>query len=396
MRPGARAAAAIAILDRWLVGEPVERALTNWARGSRFAGSGDRAAVRDLVYDALRRRRSAAALGGSDTGRGLVLGLLREGGSDPAILFSGERYAPPSLTATERACEATTDELSESVAVDCPEWLEPGLRRSLGSDFLPVMRALRDRAPVWLRVNRLRASRDAVIVSLAAEGIETRPHDRNPDALEVVGPARRLRTSRPFRNGEVELQDIAPQQAMMHLPVWPGMRVLDYCAGGGGKSLALAARCPGITLYAHDADQGRLTDLPVRAERAGAKIAVLPPGDLRKADPCDLVLCDAPCSGSGAWRRNPEGKWMLDARSLCNYCEIQAEILDTAMELVGAGGLLAYATCSLLDAENQHQTRRFLQRHRYWKCIDERRLLPPSDGDGFYMAVLQRPQGEVA
>jgi 16S rRNA (cytosine967-C5)-methyltransferase len=388
--PGARAAAAIAILDRWLDGEPVERALTNWARGSRFAGSADRAAIRDLVFDALRRRRSAAARGGSDTGRGLILGLLRERGCDPAMLFSGAGYAPPPLTMAERACQASTEELPEAVAVDCPEWLEPLLRRSLGPAFLPVMRALRDRAPVWLRVNRMRASRDAVIGSLAAEGIETKPHAANPDALEVVAAARRVRASRPFRNGEVELQDIAPQQAMTRLPVAPGMRVLDYCAGGGGKSLALAARCPSISLFAHDADQGRLADLPVRAQRAGAVITVLPPGDLRKADPCDLVLCDVPCSGSGAWRRSPEGKWRLDAHSLRDYCETQAQILDTAMAMVRIGGLLAYATCSLLDAENHRQTRRFLQRHRGWKCIDERRFLPPSDGDGFYLAVLRR------
>lgn len=391
MTPGARVAAAAELLDRVLDGAPVERTLTNWARGSRFAGSSDRAAVRDLVFDALRRRRSAAAMGGAGTGRGVILGLIRQRGQDPAALFTGSGHAPAPLTAVEATDPPRPDDLPELVALDCPDWLAPELRRSLGARFAPVLNALRDRAPVWLRVNRARATRHDAATALAAEGIETRPHPGIPEALEIVTRPRGLRASRAFRDGLVELQDIAPQQAMASLSVEPGMRILDYCAGGGGKALALAARVSGAHVFAHDAAPRRMADLPARAARAGAAITLLAPGGAARAGPFDLVLCDVPCSGSGAWRREPEAKWRLTAEGLDRLRRVQADIIDRAARLVAPGGMLAYASCSLMLCENDDQVAAFLDRNRDWRDSGARRFLPPADGDGFFLALLTRP-----
>jgi 16S rRNA (cytosine967-C5)-methyltransferase len=393
--PGARVAAAAEILDRVLAGDPAERALTNWARASRFAGSGDRAAIRDIVFDALRRRRSAAALGGAATGRGLVRGLLREAGQDPATLFDGIGHAPAPLSAAEAAHLARPIALSALEALDCPEWLAPDLRASLGASFAPVMRALRDRAPIWLRANLARARREAVAEALAADGVATQPHPTSPAALQATGNARRLRGSRAFRDGLVELQDIAPQVAMEALPLAPGMRVLDYCAGGGGKALALHSRCPGALFHAHDSDPSRLRALPARAARAGATIGLLAPGAVSASGPYDLVLCDVPCSGSGAWRRSPDAKWRTDAAGLAQAVARQDAILDAAAPLVAPGGMLAYATCSLLDAENRDRIAGFRARHPEWHLALERRFLPPEDGDGFFLAGLVRQSADT-
>ena len=386
MTPAARLSAAIAVLDPVLAGTPAEQALTNWGRASRFAGSGDRAAVRDTVFAALRCRRSFAALGGGETGRGLVLGGLRAAGVDPATLFTGDGHAPAPLTEAEAQNPAPLEEL---VALDCPDWLAPALKRSLGADFAPVMRLLRHRAPVFLRVNRARLTRDEARARLAAEGIATLPHGLAPDALEVTGNARRISGSAAYRDGSVELQDVASQAVAQAVPLAAGARVLDYCAGGGGKTLAMGARLP-LRLFAHDAEPGRMRDLPQRAERAGISVQLLDGAAVARAAPFDLVLADAPCSGSGSWRRDPEGKWRLTEARLAQVCTLQAQILDQCADLVTCGGRLAYATCSLLEAENRTQIAQFLRRHPGWKPESEHCLTPLQGGDGFYLAVLAR------
>ncbi|HDR29936.1 MAG TPA: RsmB/NOP family class I SAM-dependent RNA methyltransferase, partial [Rhodovulum sp.] len=238
MTPAARIAAAIGLLDAWLAGAPVERLLTTWGRQNRYAGAKDRAAIRDLVFDALRCRRSFAALGGSATGRGLMLGLLRADGIAPGTIFTGEGHVPPPLTAAEQAVPPA--DLPEEIACDCPDALAAVLRDSLGADFLPVMQALRQRAPVFLRANLRRTTRDKAAAALASEGIETRPHPLSPTALEVTANARRVQQSRAWREGLVELQDAASQAVADLMPLPEGGRVLDFCAGGGGKTLALA------------------------------------------------------------------------------------------------------------------------------------------------------------
>ncbi|MCF1709860.1 RsmB/NOP family class I SAM-dependent RNA methyltransferase [Tabrizicola sp. J26] len=386
MTPAARAAAAIEILDRVLAGAPAEQTLTNWARASRFAGSGDRHAIRDLVFDALRRRRSFAALGGSESGRGLILGGIRAAGADPATIFNGAGHAPAPLSEAEQGVPASPTGLA---ALDCPDWLAPLLQRSLGRDFPAVMEALRHRAPVFVRVNSLRAARDQAIAALKEEGIVALPHPLASTALEVAENARKIQASQAYSSGLVELQDAASQAVVEALPLADGQRVLDYCAGGGGKTLAMAARAR-LRLWAHDIDPRRLRDLPDRAARAEAKVALLEGKAVDREAPFDLVLTDVPCSGSGSWRRAPEAKWTFSEARLAQLLESQAAILDRASGLVGEGGSLAYATCSMIDEENGRQVERFLQRHPDWYIAAERRLTPLDGGDGFYLAVLGR------
>ena len=399
MTPAARVEAAIAILDRIRGGAPAEQALTNWARASRFAGSGDRAAVRDHVFDALRRRRSAAALGGagwddSDAadapGRALMLGLLRQQGIDPATVFGAAgRHAPAPLEPAEAAPPGA--ELPQNVALDCPEWLAPRLTADLGARFAPVLGVLRERAGIFVRVNARRADPAAAIAALGAEGIAARVHPLAPEALELGAGAARLRLSRAYAEGMVELQDAASQAVVAALPLGDGMRVLDFCAGGGGKTLAMAARAD-LSLVAHDASAARMRDLPLRAARAGVAVDIRPdPRDL-PAGGFDLVLADAPCSGSGAWRRQPEAKWTLTPARLAALGQAQAEVLGAAARHVAPGGVLAYATCSILRAENEDAVAAFVARSGFG-LRQEWRFDPSVGGDGFYLALLDPPRG---
>jgi 16S rRNA (cytosine967-C5)-methyltransferase len=378
--PGARAAAAIQVLNRVLAGEPAEKALTNWGRANRYAGSGDRAGVRDLVYQALRRKRSAAARGGGMTGRGLVLGLLRETGQ--VALFSGEGHAPapPGPSDTGRDPEGAE-------ALDLPDWLMPELATSLGPDLPAVAQALRQRAPVFLRVNLAKTDARGALAALAAEGITAVPHPLAATALEVTENARKLQVSRGYLDGLVELQDVASQAVVEALPLADAMRVLDQCAGGGGKTLAMAARAR-LQLFAHDAAPRRMADLPLRAARAGVLVTLTDRPEAQA--PYDLVLVDAPCSGSGSWRRDPEGKWALTADRLRAMQADQAAILARAGAMVRPAGHLAYATCSLLACENASQIAAFRTSSPGWDSREERSFTPLSGGDGFYLHLLQR------
>jgi len=380
MTPGARASAAIEVLDRILAGDPAERALTNWGRASRFAGSGDRAAVRDLVFDALRRRRSAAALGGGLTGRGLVLGLCREAGNE--ALFSGDGHAPLPTTEADQTRTPTSDE-----ALDAPDWLLPDLRESLGPDCAAVLQTLRMRAPVFARVNMRKTDNAGALATLARDGITARPHPLAPTAIEITGNARKLQASAAYQEGFIELQDAASQAIVDVLPLADGMRVLDHCAGGGGKTLAMAARAR-LLLYAHDIAPRRMADLPPRARRAGVEVSLT---DTPEAlAPYDLVLVDAPCSGSGSWRRDPEGKWALTPGRLTALTDLQAQILRRAAAMVSPGAWLAYATCSLLRRENRTQIDGFLSGTAGFALQREVMLTPLSGGDGFYLALMRR------
>jgi len=382
MTPQARLSAAIDVLDRILAGAVVEQALTNWGRGSRFAGSGDRAGVRDLVFDALRCKRSYAALGGALTGRGLVLGGLRDRGLDPAEWFSGEGHAPSVLTDADAGFTP-----AGTVALDCPEWLAGPLQTALGDDFTAVMQALRHRAPVFLRVNLAKATVAVAIEALAAEGILCKLNQLAKTALEVTENARKIQNSQAYLSGLVELQDAASQAVIAALPLADGQRVLDYCSGGGGKALAMAAQAP-VTLVAHDVDPRRMRDIPARAARAGAKITVVETAALGKG--YDVILTDVPCSGSGSWRRDPQGKWALTEARLTALCQIQAQILDSVAGLLAPNGTLAYATCSMLNAENEDQITAFLARHPGWSNPLQRRFSPLQGADGFFVALLTR------
>ncbi|OYU39110.1 MAG: SAM-dependent methyltransferase [Pseudorhodobacter sp. PARRP1] len=382
MTPQARLSAAIDVLDRILARAAPEQALTNWGRASRFAGSGDRAAVRDLVFDALRCKRSHAALGGALSGRGLVLGGVRARGLDPAQLFTGEGHAPAPLNEADAGFAP-----AGNVALDCPDWLAAPLQASLGAEFEPVMRALQHRAPVFLRVNLAKASVAAAIAALAADGITCTLNPLANTALEVTENARKIQNSAAYLEGIVELQDAASQAVIAALPLKDGQRVLDYCSGGGGKALAMAAQAR-VRVVAHDADPRRMRDIPPRAARAGVQIELAETYDIGTG--YDVILTDVPCSGSGSWRRDPQGKWALTPARLASLCDIQGEILDTVAPLLAPGGTLAYATCSMLAAENEQQIAAFLARHAGFANPLQRRFSPLQGADGFFVALLTR------
>ena len=382
MTPQARLSAAIEVLDRILAGAPAEQALTNWGRASRFAGSGDRHAVRDIVYDALRCKRSYAAFGGAETGRGLVLGGLRERDVPVETLFTGVGHAPSSVLASEVGFAP-----HESAALDCPDWLEPALRRSLGSDFPQVMQVMRQRAPVFLRVNSDKANVAQARQALADQGIQTETTQMAKFGLRVTENARKVQSSQAYLEGWVELQDASSQAVIERLPIFDGQRVLDYCCGGGGKALAMAARAK-IQLFCHDADPRRMRDLSARMLRAGISGEII--ANPSASAPYDLILTDVPCSGSGSWRRDPQGKWALTAAKLRALQIAQADILIKAAGMVAPKGTLGYATCSMLLEENEEQITAFLSRNVEWICTLQQRFSPLSGADGFFVALLTR------
>ena len=397
MTPSARIQAAIEIIDRWRAGpEALDHVLAAWGRANRYAGSGDRRAIADLVYDAVRRLRSAAWTAGAPedlSGRNVLIGSLLLDGHDRgslAALFSGERYAPPPLSEAEAArLGAPLETAPRPVRLDFPDWLGPALE--------PVpdgaLAAMRERAPLYLRANLLRSDHEAAQAALAEDGIETEPGPLSPTCLKVTSGDRRVARSRAFEQGLVEVQDAASQAAADYAAPRPGDTVLDFCAGAGGKTLALAAAMRGEgRLHAHDIAPERLERLPERARRAGAEVTLLPPGETGRLDAsCDLVLVDAPCSGSGTWARHPDAKWRLTPDLLAGHAASQDDILGHAARAVRPGGRLVYVTCSLLAVENDERVARFLAGSpRFHAGRPPLSLTPLDGGDGFFACELVR------
>jgi len=392
MTPAARLAAAADILDTLDLSRPVEAQLRVWARGNRYAGSKDRRAIADRIYTIIRRRRSAALQGGGETGRALVLGSLIAADGLPLdaveALCSGG-YGLATLSEAER--ETLSREPAwpgDAARLDWPEWLMDAARAVFGEAVEAELDALRQRAPVDLRVNTLKATPEQALAALHAEGLEAVPLDR-PNALRLH-PAAPVLNSRAWREGMVELQDAGSQAVATLTDAAPGEVVLDYCAGGGGKTLALAAMMQNEgRLLAHDVDPARMADLPQRAARAGATCITALPDPAQVAGECDRVLVDAPCSGSGSWRRDAAGKWRLTAEGLNALTAMQDAALDGAARCVRPGGVLVYATCSVLRVENEARVDAFLLRHPEFTRGQALRLYPGRDGcDGFFAACL--------
>jgi 16S rRNA (cytosine967-C5)-methyltransferase len=379
MLPAARVAAAIEILaDIETRRRPAVDALKDWGLARRFAGSGDRAAIAGLVYDALRRKASSAWIMGEASPRAEVLGALKQlRGLDVeeiAALFSGEGHAPAPLSEAERE-RLRTGDLSGApahVQGDYPEWLTPAFAESCGEAAIDEGRALATRAPVDLRVNTLKTDRERALAALAHLGPVPTPF--SPIGLRVAirgdgrGPA--LAAEPAYVKGLVEVQDEGSQLAALLSGAEPGMQALDFCAGAGGKTLALAAMMAGHgQIYASDPDGRRLAPIFERLGRSGARnVQVRAPRGARDvlADlvgRCDLVLVDAPCSGSGAWRRNPDAKWRMRPGALEQRVKDQTESLESAARFVRPGGRLVYVTCSLLKAENEDRVVAFLEAH---------------------------------
>jgi 16S rRNA (cytosine967-C5)-methyltransferase len=392
MTPAARVEAAIEIVDGWRDGsEGLDRMLTRWGRTHRFAGSGDRHAIADLVHDAMRRMRSALWVAGVSepgTGRDLLRGSLLLDDIDPRTLFTGERYAPPPLGEGEHRPARPLGSASRPVRLDFPDWLA----EELAGTEDRVLEAMRARAPLDLRVNLLKTRPAEAVAALARENIAAAPAPLSPTALRVRSGQRRVAASRAYRDGLVEIQDAASQAAVDLAAARPGETVLDLCAGGGGKTLALAAAMEGRgRLCAHDIAPRRMAALPERARRAGAAVEIVETPELvRLHGACDLVFVDAPCSGSGAWRRNPEGKWRLRPEDLERMTATQDALLLQAIALLAPGGRIVYATCSILARENDARVETLLRGCDRLALRHRLSLTPLDGGDGFYAAVIGR------
>ncbi|MCP5088983.1 MAG: RsmB/NOP family class I SAM-dependent RNA methyltransferase [Rhodobacteraceae bacterium] len=391
MTPAARYAAAITVLDAFLAGGPVEKILSNWARRNRYAGSKDRAAVRDITFDCLRNLRSYQWSAGGQGGRALAIGHCLDQGVELKEIFSGKGYAPYSMSAVElTALETPTPPTPDAVIANLPDWLLEPFRNSLKDTFENAIKALKSRAPVDLRVNLIKGDLPTAQKQLCDAGVVTQQVDNSPTALRVMQNPRRVSGSEAYKKGLVELQDAASQAVIADLPLDDARIVLDLCAGGGGKTLAMAALAPEAEIFAHDISAARLEQLRERAQRAGASVKLESDAQDVKNRLYDFVLIDVPCSGSGAWRRNPEGKWKLSSASLAELCQTQKRLLETAENLVNETGYLAYVTCSVLTCENEDQIAGFLKGRTSWAPTMQKRYSLQDPGDGFFLAVLKR------
>lgn len=411
MTPAARLSAAIEVIeaiDSQRI--PAAKALKEWGTAHRFAGSGDRAAISGLVYDVLRRQASSAWIMDDDPPRSRLLGMLKleRGMNIDAIasLCDGGRFAPEPLTDGERQALASRSLLDAPphIAGDYPQWLDVYLDEAFGDDRAAEAAAMACRAPLDLRVNTLKAKRDKVLGSLQHLGVTATPW--SPLGLRIMlgADARNpgIQAEEEFIKGAVEVQDEGSQIAALLSGARPGEQVIDLCAGAGGKTLTLAAMMQGRgRLIATDRDKRQLAPIHERLSRAGVHNAEVrtpkgeddPLSDIRAS--ADLVLIDAPCTGTGTWRRNPDAKWRMRPGALDIRLKDQAEVLDRASALVKPGGRVVYITCSVLAQENSGQIRKFIGRHPDFSVI------PPSQTasvlwdrtDDFLAAVYVSDEG---
>jgi len=381
MTPAARIEAAIEIIAALeATPQAADRYLRDWFRARRFAGSKDRASVAERVYDVLRHRASFAWRMESEDARALVIAsLLHEGKTPEEVerLFSGEGYGPAQLTERERKSIAAppAEPPPLNVQGEFPLWLRPELERAFGVDLLAEMQAMFERAPVDLRVNSLRAERRAMLDGFNSLGIDCEPTPHSPAGIRVPSGEglSALEHTRFFQTGAFEFQDEGSQLAALLSNPKPGDRVLDLAAGAGGKSLALAALMQNKgEILAYDTSPIRLKQLGPRARRAGVSmitVAETRGGPKWGNGKFDLVLVDAPCSGSGTWRRNPETKWRLTPDRLRELVELQTWLIDDGARHTRAGGLLVYVTCSLLPVENEDVVSAFITRNQEFRII---------------------------
>ena len=417
MTPSARLQSVIDVL-RGLdtTAQPVDRFLRDWFRARRYAGAKDRAAISERTYAILRHRSSFAWRMGSGEARALVIAsLLAEGLSldEIADLFDGKAYGAAALSEAECSASAAPPRAEPPLCVrgEFPPFLEAELAGAFGPALLDEMMAMQARAPVDLRVNTLKASRETVLEALRAEGYDAEATRTSPFAIRLSSGEglSKLSTTSLFAAGAFEFQDEAAQIAALLCAAKPGMRVLDFAAGAGGKSLALAALMQNKgEIVAHDASPDRLKRLAPRAARAGATIIHPWPGPPEGA--FDIVLIDAPCSGSGTWRRQPELRWRTTPDGLQALTGLQDELLEQGAARVVAGGRLIYATCSILPRENEERIAGFLSRQAGFAVLAASAVWSEAVGtapppgmdrffkatplqtgtDGFFTTVLQR------
>jgi 16S rRNA (cytosine967-C5)-methyltransferase len=435
MTPGARVEAAIQLLNLIEQGRaPADDVVSEYFRRHRFAGVKDRAAISGHVYAVLRRRaeldwwivRVVPHLTTDGRTRLLVALVLIEGWKPDEIkrACDGDRFRPARLSNDEnRLIGVITDkkirhgDMPPHVVGNFPSWLEPHLEAALGHDLTREAEALNQSAALDLRVNTLKMDREKARVALERDQIDATCTKYSPIGLRVFERIP-LSTLAIFRNGGIEVQDEGSQLAALLTDARPGMRVVDFCAGAGGKTLALAASMANRGhLVACDVSARRLERATQRLRRTGASLVRRQPLTShrdkwvkRHAQSFDRVLIDAPCTGTGTWRRNPDAKWRLKPDDLIALTRLQADILDSAQRLVKAGGRLIYVTCSLLREENEEQVKRFLEIHLDFSLVPlgevwQRtvgssdcpltgpmlRVSPARHGtDGFFVAVMER------
>lgn len=425
MRLGGRLAAAIEVLAEIEARpRPAVDILKDWGQAHRFAGSSDRVAIGNIVYDALRRWRSGAWLLDADTPRARAFGALAlEWGMDAQGIsqaLEGDRFAPPPLDEAEiRALSSRSlADAPLEVQADCPDWCMELAQAAFKTDWVKELAALAARPPLDLRVNTLGATPAKVLAELQEAGAA--PAGLLEEALRIapVEAGNRhpnVQAGAAFQNGWFEVQDLGSQIAAALTGAEPGQQVLDYCAGAGGKTLALAAAMKNRgQIFAHDAEKPRLAPIMERLRRANVRnVQVIEKQtDLAPlAGRMDLVLVDAPCTGSGTWRRRPDTKWRLTEQQLQARMADQASILMEAARHVRPGGRLAYVTCSIFPDENARQIEGFLkadpaftplEASQLWRTHFSDAALPRLSGngivmtpastgtDGFFIAMMQR------
>ncbi|MGB3625865.1 MAG: RsmB/NOP family class I SAM-dependent RNA methyltransferase [Henriciella sp.] len=433
MRDGGRIAAAIDVLSDVLNRhQPVKSAARDWGKRARYAGSKDRAWVSGLVLDALRKKNSIAHAMGSDEPRALILGALAHAwGWDIMRIDSAmdEEHAPSKLTLEERERLVMAPDVTAEphVSGDYPGWMEPMMDRLFGEEKVVEAQAMAVRADVDIRVNTLKVDAEKAGGPMRSANAVESPLLKNAYHIPARDPSQRetsLESIPAYSKGWVEVQDAGSQIAAAAANAGPGDQVLDYCAGGGGKTLALAAMMEGKgQVHAYDVDGRRLSAIIPRLKRSGAhNVQLIHPREPEALDALkgqmDVVFVDAPCTGTGTWRRRPDAKWRLKQKQLEKRMEEQTDILEAASHFVKPGGRLVYATCSFLMEEDEDRVAGFLEAHPGFAeqnaadaaiasglLTDEGaavvragcragtsvRLTPRSAGtDGFFFAVLER------
>ena len=379
----------IEILDTYLNEAKIDFVLRKWAIKHRFAGSSDRRKIKDIIFDIIRQKKSCEHVGGGFSGRNLLIGYLKLKGTELSSVFDNSKFGPEELTIKEQNINVDFSNLSNIYELDFPSWLIPILRRSLLNEFSNVVKTLRNRSHIQLRVNLKKISRLNAMKKLQKNNIECEINELCSTALNVLNGAQHILTSPCFENGFVELQDAGSQLVSELIEINYNDKVLDMCAGAGGKSLAISCGAElDATYFAWDINFDRMKDIDARSKRAGVKIEKVI--KLSSKSVYNKIIIDAPCSGSGSWRRDPEGKWRLDEDILDNYVKTQKELILKGLKLLAPRGQILYITCSILDIENGKLIDDLISSVLSLKLVRSISLVPSSKSDGFYGAVLEK------